>query len=253
MNRPEKMNAVDDAMFNALVETGESLKHDNSVRAIVLSGEGKAFCAGLDFGNFQAMGSGESDGTIVRPGEGDRITNRGQQAAYVWTEMPVPVIAAITGVALGAGIQIALAADMRLIAPDARMAVLEIRWGLIPDMTGTQALIDIVGLDKAKELLWTGRMVEGPEAVEMGLATRVSDDPHAEAIVLAREIAGRSPHAIRAGKRLMNSARHVDLKTAFANEAHEMAALIGSPNQVEAVQAYFEKRDPAFADPNDHS
>jgi enoyl-CoA hydratase/carnithine racemase len=163
--------------------------------------------------------------------------------------MPVPVIAAVTGVALGGGIQLALGADIRIVAPDARMSVLEIRWGLSPDMTGTQRLVELVGLDVAKELTFTGRMVEGPEAVQLGLATKLADDPHAAAMELATDIAGKSPHAVRAAKRLLQSAGRVGEAEGFAMERSEIGALIGSPNQVEAVQAYFEKRPPEFSDP----
>jgi enoyl-CoA hydratase/carnithine racemase len=159
------------------------------------------------------------------------------------------VIAAITGVALGAGIQLALGADIRLIAPDARMSVLEIRWGLVPDMTGTRRLSEVVGVDVAKELIWTGRMVEGPEAVQLGLATKLADTPHADAMALAHDIASKSPHAIQAGKRLANAAGQRDDVDGFAAERAEIGALVGSPNQVEAIVAYFEKRSPTFADP----
>jgi enoyl-CoA hydratase/carnithine racemase len=256
LNRPEKMNAVDGAMFRALVEAGESLKEDRSVRAIVLSGEGRGFCAGLDFSSFQSMADRPSrertDANRVEPSavldRGDRITSLGQQAAYTWTEQPAPVIAAIHGPALGAGFQIALGADIRFIAPDATMSVLEIRWGLVPDMTGTQMLPRLVGLDVAKELAFTGRMVDGRECVDLGLATHLSEDPHADAVALAREIADKSPDAIRGAKRLVNMAGQVPLAEGFAAEAETMATLIGSPNQVESVQAYFEKRSPNYTD-----
>ncbi|KAG1648341.1 3-hydroxypropionyl-coenzyme A dehydratase [Nymphon striatum] len=250
LNRPDKMNAIDGAMFKALAQAGESLKADNSLRAVVLSGEGRAFCAGLDFASFNKMAEDDSPraSNELEDLEG-RITHRGQQAAYAWTELPVPVICAVTGVALGGGFQIAMGADIRIIAPDARMSVLEIRWGLIPDMTGTQTLVQHVGLDVAKELTFTGRMVEGPEAVALGLATRVSDTPLDDALAMAHEIAGKSPHAIRAAKRLLNNAEHLSTAERFQQERTEIGALIGSPNQAEAVLAYFEKRDPVFADP----
>ena len=254
LNRPDKLNAVDGAMFQALVDAGESLKDDRSVRAIVLSGEGRGFCAGLDFSSFQAMaGRGADDGgSRVTPSRvldrGDRITSLGQQACYTWTEQPAPVIAAIHGPALGAGFQLALAADIRFIAPDATMSVLEIRWGLVPDMTGTQMLPRLVGLDVAKELAFTGRMVPGTECVDLGLATHLADDPHAAAMELAREIAGKSPDAIKGAKRLISMAGQVPLAEGFAAEAETMAALIGSPNQTESVQAYFEKRAPVYQD-----
>ena len=253
LNRPEKMNALDPAMFDGLIEAGESVKANPSVRAVVLSGEGRAFCAGLDFGSFQAMA--EAPATPDRPtGDVDlgrkegRITNRGQQAAYVWREIPVPVIAAVHGVALGGGFQIALAADIRIVAPDVRMSVLEVRWGLIPDMTGTQLLPQVVGLDVAKELTFTGRMVEGEEAVRIGLATRVSDTPLDDALTLAREIADKSPQAVRGAKALLEMAGRVSLAEGFQAEERTISALIGSTNQVEAVTAYFEKREPRFVD-----
>lgn len=275
LNRPDKLNAVDGAMFQALVEAGEELKSQSAVRAIVLSGEGRGFCAGLDFSSFEAMAdrpapsgdtdsdsgdssdgaSGESDGgnggseSVPKLlDRGKRITSLAQQACYTWTEQPAPVIAAIHGPALGAGFQLALATDIRFIAPDATMSVLEIRWGLIPDMTGTQMLPRLVGLDVAKELTFTGRMVPGTECVELGLATHVADDPYAAAMELAREIASKSPQAIRGAKKLISMAGQVSLAYGFAAEAETMASLIGSPNQLESIAAYFEKRAPVYQD-----
>lgn len=256
LNRADKMNALDPAMFSALVETADALAKDTSVRVVVLSGKGRAFCAGLDFASFEAMGSSGGDrerdrGTarISDPMEG-RITHLGQQAVYGWTELPVPVIAAVHGHALGGGIQLALGADIRIVHPETKMSVLEIRWGIVPDMTGTQALVNLVGLDVAKELTWTGRMISGAEAAELGLATRTSEDPRSEALALAAEIATKSPHAVRAGKRLFNQAPKVSTAEGFAAERAEIGALIGSPNQVESVTAYFEKRAPSFVDPD---
>lgn len=267
LNRADKMNALDPAMFAALIDTADELAADPGLRCVVLSGEGKSFCAGLDFASFQGMGS--SDGTdhedadrdgsgggggdrevrdITKPMEG-RITHRGQQAVYGWTSLPVPVIAAVHGHALGGGIQLALGADIRIVAPDATMSVLEIRWGLIPDMTGTQALVNLVGIDVAKELTFTGRMISGTEAHELGLATKLSDDPRTAALEMAAEIAAKSPHAIRAAKRLFNEASKLSVADGFARERAEIAQLIGSPNQVEQVMAFFEKRTPKFADP----
>ncbi|HEY1116069.1 MAG TPA: crotonase/enoyl-CoA hydratase family protein [Acidimicrobiales bacterium] len=260
LNRPDKMNALDGAMFAAIAEAGATVGADPSVRAVVLSGEGRAFCSGLDFSSFQAMADGPTAGAGAGGGGGasmgaigetsGRITHLGQQVAHVWQEVPVPVIAAIHGVALGGGIQIALGADIRIIAPDARMSVLEVKWGLVPDMTGTWMLTRLVGLDVAKELTFTGRMVEGEEAVRIGLATRVATDPLAEAQALAAEIASKSPHAVRAAKRLLNQSGLVPIEQQFADERREIGALIGSPNQVEAVMSGFEKREPVFTDPS---
>lgn len=249
LDRPDKMNALDPDMFKALVETSDMLAKDTSLRAVVLSGEGPSFCAGLDFVSFLEM-SGEGDGLDLTATAEARITHFAQQAVFGWTELPVPVIAAVEGHALGGGIQLALGADIRIVHPEAKMSVLEIRWGLIPDMTGTQLLVDLVGVDVAKELTFTGRSVAGTEAKEIGLATRLSDTPRADALALANEIASKSPHAIRAGKRLLSEAARFDRATSFERERTEIAKLIGSPNQNEAVAAYFEKRPPEFADPD---
>jgi enoyl-CoA hydratase/carnithine racemase len=253
LNRPEKLNALDGAMFQGLVDAGEALKADRSVRAVVLSGEGRGFCAGLDFGSFQAMAGGgggeerparsEGGGNLGAIGDvSDRITHLGQQAAWTWAELPVPVIAAIAGPALGGGCQIALGADIRIVHPEAKLSVMEIKWGLIPDMTGTWQLPRLVGIDVAKELTFTGRIVSGEEAARLGLATKVSDTPFEDALALAQEIASKSPDAVRAAKRLMELAGTVDVATQFRREREEIGALIGTPNQVEAVMSNMEKR-----------
>jgi enoyl-CoA hydratase/carnithine racemase len=247
--RPDKRNALDPAMFEGLVHTGEQLKADPTVRVVVLSGEGPDFCAGLDFGSFRAMASGERlSASAQLPDTDGPARATGQRAAWVWAELPVPVIAALRGNVLGGGLQIALGADIRIVAPDARLSVLEAKWGLIPDMTGTQVLPELVGRDVAKELTLTGRFVSGSEAAALGLCTRTDDDPVGAALALARQIAARSPHAVRAAKRLLDLAGRVDLATGFAAEQTEIGALIGSPNQVEAVTAGFEKRDAVYAD-----
>lgn len=258
LDRPDKINALDPAMFSAIVEAGESLKGDPSVRAVVLSGEGRGFCAGLDFASFQAMAGDDGTATDApAPADGGtgsitrtdgRITHLGQQAAWVWAELEVPVIAAVHGACLGGGLQIALGADLRIVAPDAKLSVLEVRWGLVPDMTATVTLPRLVGLDVAKELTWTGRTVGGEEAVRIGLATRLADDPRAAALELAAELAGKSPHAIRAAKALFDPRADRTLAEQLAEERRAIGSLIGSPNQVEAVTAYFEKRAPAFAE-----
>src|SRR5438105_1889689 len=190
--RPEKRNALDGAMFAALVTTGERLKSEPGLRAVVLSGEGPDFCAGLDFGGFQAMRDGEAIDLRggLPPGSGPARA-AGQRAAYVWAEVPVPVIAALHGNVLGGGLQIALGADIRIVAPDARLSVLEIKWGLVPDMTGTQLLPGLVGRDVAKELTFSGRMVSGQEAVALGLATRVDPDPRRAALCAGRRRTSR--------------------------------------------------------------
>ncbi|MBV8684880.1 MAG: crotonase/enoyl-CoA hydratase family protein [Caulobacteraceae bacterium] len=253
MVRTDKMNALDDAMFAGLVAAGERLKNEAGVRAVVLSGEGRAFCAGLDMGNFGRMAEGRPAGTTASRDEGlgartHGPANRAQYAAWVWREIPVPVIAAVHGVAFGGGLQVALGADMRYVAPDARLAVLEIKWGLVPDMAGTQLMRGLVREDVVRELTFTGRIFSGEEALSLGLATRVCADPRAEALQTAREIAGRNPDAIRAAKRLLNAAPYGDNEAGLIAESVEQAALIGSPNQVEAVMSNLQKRDPIFVD-----
>lgn len=248
MNRADKLNALDVEMFEALTETGRSLASDPSVRVAVLSGEGRAFCAGLDVSSFAAMSQPEDGPRLLDPSS-DSAANFAQRAAWVWYELPVPVIAAVHGFAFGAGIQIALAADIRFVAPDAKLSVMEIKWGLIPDVTGTQSLRRLVPLDVAKELTFTGRIISGDEAVELGLATHTSETPLESALALAREIAGRSPDAIRAGKRLLNESGLVSLEEGLRLEAKVQGTLIGGANQTEAVRANLENRAPRFKDP----
>ncbi len=251
--RVDKMNALDDAMFEALVSVGERLKTEPGLRAVVLSGEGRAFCAGLDMGNFGRMASApKAQGAPVDGGLAKRthgIANRAQYAVWVWREIPVPVIAAVHGVAFGGGFQLALGADMRFVATDARMAVLEIKWGLVPDMAGTQLMRHLVREDIVRELTYTGRIFTGEEAFAIGFATRLCADPRAEALAVAHEIAAKSPDAIRGAKRLLNDAVTTDTASGFIQETVEQLALIGSPNQVEAVMANLQKRAPAFTDP----
>jgi enoyl-CoA hydratase/carnithine racemase len=252
MVRADKMNALDDAMFTALVETGERLKTEKGLRAVVLSGEGRAFCAGLDMGNFGKMASGErrerNPDALVAADRTPGGSNRAQHAVMVWREIPVPVIAAVHGVAFGGGFQLALGADIRFVAPDTRMAVLEIKWGLVPDMAGLVLLRGLVRDDVARELTFTGRIFTGEEALSLGIATRVCETPHSEALALAHEIATKNPDAIRAGKRLFNLAADADQRAILLAESKEQIALIGSKNQIEAVMANMQKRAAAFAD-----
>ncbi len=251
LDRPDKLNALDTAMFEALVSTGRELADETSVRAVVLSGNGRSFCAGLDFAGFAAMAERRptSDDGVLNPivavPEG-RLTHLGQQAVWTWQELPVPVIVAVTGHALGGGCQLALGGDIRFVHREARMSILEIRWGIVPDMCASVLLPRLVGNDVAKELYFTGRMVDGEEAARLGLATHVSDDPLADAMAMAREIATKSPDAIRRDKLLLNRWDMDDVAAAFAAERAHVGALAGSPNQIEAATAFLEKRPPVF-------
>ena len=248
--RADKMNALDPAMFDGILEAGAQLAAMKGLRCVVLSGEGKAFCAGLDMASFAAM---KQDGDAV-PGVRDLtrrthgIANRPQQCAWQWRTLPVPVIAAVHGVAFGGGFQIALGADMRYATPDARFSVMEIKWGLVPDLAGTQLMRHLAREDIVRELTYTGRIFDGREAQALGFVTRVVDDPRAAALETAREIAGKSPDAIRANKRILNDAVAVDAATGLMAESVEQQKLIGSPNQVEAVMSNLQKRAASYRD-----
>ena len=245
LNRPEKLNALDPAMFEALVEVGSGLIGRDDVGAVVLCGAGRAFCAGLDFAQFSTMADRHRPGVVSsRPPLG-AARALGQQAAHVWSLVPAPVIAAVQGVAFGGGLQIALGADLRIVAPAAQMSVMEILWGLVPDMTGTQVLPELVGRDVAKDLALTGRKVGGEEAVRIGLATRLADDPVAAAGVLAREIAGNSRSATRHVKRLIDLAGRVPLADGLQAEQDALAELVGSEEQAAVVRRRLAARRPA--------
>jgi enoyl-CoA hydratase/carnithine racemase len=253
LNRPDKYNALSLDMFQAIIQAGETVSQDRSIRAIILSGEGRGFCAGLDFENFMAMGSGKATedrelSQIFQKRSKDGHANYAQLVGYIWKKQEVPVIAALHGVAYGGGLQLALGADIRLAAPDARFSIMEIKWGLIPDMSITQTIRDLVPMDVAKELMFTGRIIEAPEAKELGLITRICDDPLLEAQTLAKEIAGKSPDAIAAGKQLFESVWHSSPGEGMKLEETLQRSIIGSPNQMEAVKANFENREPDFKD-----
>lgn len=245
--RPDKRNGLDPAMFAALIAAGEQVAGDRRVRAVVLSGEGKAFCAGLDWGAFLALGPAGGASLLARTAASP--ANLAQRACWIWAEVPVPVIAAIHGAAFGGGLQLALACDVRIATSDAQLAVMEIRYGLVPDMSASKTLLRLVRPDVARELMYTGRVVSGEEAARLGLVTRVADDPLAAARELARTIAGQSPQAIRAAKALCNEAPELDVAAAFLRETELQLGLLGSPNQVEAVQAVLGRRAPSFSDP----
>lgn len=247
LNRPDKRNGLDLAMFEALVATGEQIAGDRRVRAVVLSGEGKAFCAGLDWAAFLAGGP-EVGSKLLARGPGSPA-NLAQRACWIWAEVPVPVIAAIHGVALGGGLQLALACDIRVATPDAQLAVMELRYGLIPDMSASRTLLQLVRPDIARELIYTGRTVSGDEAARLGLVTHVAADPLTTARELARTIAAQSPQAIRAAKALCNAAPDLDTAAALALETALQLPLLGSPNQMEAVRAVLTRRTPEFSDP----
>lgn len=249
MDRTDKLNALDYEMFQALIETGRSLATTKGVRAVVLSGNGRAFCAGLDFASFMAMAG--SGGPTLLDRDGSSPANTAQLAAYVWKELPVPVIAAVHGVCYGGGLQIAAGADIRIVHPEAKLSIREMYWGLVPDMSGTRTLKHLLRADVLKELTFTARIVSGTEAVALGLCTRASNDPHATAMELAAQIAASAPNTMRAAKRLIDDAYRIpDDETGLALEEQLQRSVLQTPNQIEAVQANMMKRPAEFVDPD---
>jgi enoyl-CoA hydratase/carnithine racemase len=249
MTRVNKMNALDSAQWSALVEAVETLKAMAGLRVVVLSGEGRAFCAGLDLSSMQSdrePGGSSAGGSLADRTHG--IANNAQYAAWGWRELPVPVIAAVHGVAFGAGSQIMAAADIRIVHPDTRIAIMEMKWGLVPDVAGMPLWRTQVADDVLREMIYTNREFNGVEAKEMGFATHVSDDPHAHAMELARVIANKNPHAIRGAKRLCNLMGDATDAELLQAESDEQVLVIRKPNQMEAVMAAMEKRKPNFAE-----
>lgn len=253
LNRPDSHNAINGSIMHGLREFATQMMSPNEVRVIVLSGNGKSFCAGLDMSSLAQMNSGElsgeSDSVIqamqdISPGG----ANQAQQVGWLWQEVPVPVIAAVQGAALGGGLNLALGADIRIVHPAAKLGFVEITWGLLPDMSASQSLRRLVALDRMKELVLTGRRFSGEDALRYGLATEVSETPLDDALAMAATIANRNPDAVRAGKEILNNSALVDVATGLAQEAEVTRALLGSANQLEAISAHFEGRAPVFLD-----
>ncbi|MEW4449092.1 crotonase/enoyl-CoA hydratase family protein [Qipengyuania sp. JC766] len=245
LSRPEKMNALDPAMFDAIIEAGHALGETRGVRAVVLSGEGRSFCAGLDTSSFAKTPDPDAPALTDRT-HGN--ANSYQEVAMVWRKLPVPVIATLHGVCFGGGLQIASGADIRVAARDTRLAIMEMKWGLVPDMGGYALWRGLVRDDVLRDLIYTNREFSGEEARELGLVTYIDDDPLARANAIASEIANRNPHAVRAAKRLANQMHDRGTDALLIEESVEQAGVIRSPNQVEAVMAGLAKRAPRFED-----
>lgn len=249
--RADKMNALDSDMFDALVAASETVSKDKSVRCVVLSGDGRAFCAGLDMGSIGDMvadSEGDLNGRQPLATRTHGPANRPQQAVWGWRECSVPVIAAVHGVAFGGGFQLTLGADIRIVHPETKLSIMEIKWGLIPDMAGTPLMRELVRGDVIRELTYTGRIFSGAEALDMGFATRISDDPRAEALELAKEIASKSPSAIQAAKTAFNGLNELNHAQALLRESEIQDEIIGRKNQIEAIMAGLQKRKPIFRD-----
>ena len=245
LTRPDKMNALDPEMFARIIDAGQALHEMKGLRVVVLSGEGRAFCAGLDLSNFGKQPDPEAPGITERT-HGN--ANMFQQVAMQWRKLPVPVIAAVHGVCFGGGLQIASGADIRVVAPDTRMAIMEMKWGLVPDMGGYALWRGLVRDDVLRELVYTNREFSGEEAAAFGLATHVDPDPLARATAIAAEIADRHPQAIRAAKRLAAAMTDRATDDILLEESIEQHKVMRTPNQIEAVMAGMEKRRPKFSD-----
>lgn len=245
LNRPDKMNALDPAMFDALIAAGEALQTMTGLRAVVLAGSGRAFCAGLDLGSLATEG-GDPAGNLAQRTHGN--ANRAQQAAMTWRKCPVPVIAAVHGVCFGGGLQIASGADIRVVHPEARLAIMEMRWGLVPDMGGYALWRGLVRGDVLRELVYSNREFSGTEALDLGLATFVEADPLARATAIAAEIARRNPESVRGAKRLFDVMHDQGTDAILLAESREQDAVIRRPNQIEAVMAGMQKRAARFVD-----
>lgn len=244
LSRPDKLNALDMSMLKALSEAPARLAAQPGLRAVVLSGEGRGFCAGLDM---ETMAGLAGDGLDIVSRTHD-LANLFQQTAWGWRTLPVPVIAAGHGMVFGGGLQVFSGADVRIARPDTRLSVMEMKWGLVPDMAGFALWRGLVRDDVLRELIYTAREFTGEQAVALGFVTRLADDAHAEAVTLAREIAARNPDAVRGAKRLANLARDDGAGPILLAESIEQAALIATPNQMEAVTANLQKRPANFAD-----
>lgn len=246
LNRAHKYNALDLKMFGALGDAADRVRGESTVRAVVLHGAGENFCAGIDTDMFSDP-SVRLDAALMEPVE-PSLANLFQRAAYAWRELPIPVICALQGITYGGGLQIALGADLRVAAPDARFSILETKWGLVPDMAMSTSLRGVVAADRVKELAWSARVFGADEALDLGIVTAVEDDPLAAAGAMAADYAAKSPESIRGIKRLVNEAWALSEGEALAMEARLQLGVIGSPNQLEAVTANLERRPAKFAD-----
>jgi enoyl-CoA hydratase/carnithine racemase len=249
LNRPDKYNAMSLEMFDQLIVTSEKIAKDRTVRAVVLTGEGKVFCSGMDIANFNP----DSDLTatsIQKRTHG--ICNKWQKAIWTWWECPVPVIAAVKGLSYGAGLQLTMAADIKYVHPETRFSILEMKWGLIPDLSGTQLMRGNVREDIFKELTFTNRIFSAEEAVQYGFATHVSGYPMKAAMEIANKIATKNPAAIIKAKTLINSAKYVSAKEGLQAESDLQQEIMMKPDQLEAVYANMQKRSPLFNDYRDN-
>ncbi|MEH6740271.1 MAG: crotonase/enoyl-CoA hydratase family protein [Sulfitobacter sp.] len=245
LTRADKMNAVDQDMITAIIAAGNEVAASDA-RAVIISGEGKAFCAGIDISGLSGM-IGKDPAELLMPRtHGEGTTNQWQEVAMIWSRMDIPVIASVHGACYGAGIQLALGADIRIASPDAKFAVMEMKWGIVPDMGGMVLLPKLVRTDVLRRMTYTAEPISAEQAERWGIVTEIADDPMAAAQKLAETIAGKSPSAIRAAKRLIGVAETEDAKAVLDAESREQVDLLGKPHQMEVIAATFGKRPAVF-------
>jgi len=254
LSRADKMNALDNEMFDAIPMVGEQIRQDPSIRVVVVSGDGGNFCAGLDKSNFasilekKGVSLNDKEPAMVLADRTHGIANALQYVVWMWRELPMPVIAAIDGFCLGGGLQIALGADFRYAKADSKFSILEMRWGIVPDMSSTQIMRHIIRDDVIRELTYTAKIFDAKQAKEWGFITEIVDDPLAHAMSVANEIAYKNPDAIRAAKKIIDASNYQTAEEGLLMESVEQDKIMGTPNQIEAVMAELQKRKPEFRD-----
>jgi enoyl-CoA hydratase/carnithine racemase len=228
LNRPEKHNGLDKQMMDELMSAAKSIRKNRDIRAVVMTAKGDSFCAGLDF-SFVAKNPGFiARYFLKRPWGRD---NRFQRVANCWRDLPVPVIACVHGNCFGGGFQIILGCDFRIATPQAQLSIMEMKWGLIPDMSGTVNLSRLTRLDIAQELTMTGRIFTGVEGYQYGLISHLEEQPFERSMTLAREISSKSPDAIAATKYLFKKIWKKDSRGALLWERLTQLRLLGRKNQ----------------------
>jgi enoyl-CoA hydratase/carnithine racemase len=228
LNRPEKRNAMSFELLRELVSVAKKIKSDRSIRCVILTGETNVFSAGIDLADLNnPKNRAYAAWELIKPGQ-----SLFQKAFLIWQELPVPVIAAIEGYCFGAGMQLALAADIRIAHPKTQMSIMETRWGLVPDMGLTRSIKGIIGVDLAKELSLTARVFDGDYAKEIGLVTHLNDSPVEQAQLLAQEMLQRSPDALAAVKQVLDAMEHQPKKSLRLEKIWQLKLLLGKNSQI---------------------
>ncbi|MEI1688622.1 crotonase/enoyl-CoA hydratase family protein [Acinetobacter baumannii] len=228
LNRPDKRNAMSFALLKELVSTAKAIQKDRDIRCVILTGEAQVFSAGIDLSDLNnPKNSVFAIWELVKPGQ-----SLFQKAFLIWQNLPVPVIAALEGYCFGAGMQLALAADIRIAHPDTKMSIMESRWGLVPDMGLTRSLKGLIGVDLAKELTLTARVFDGNYAKDIGLVTHLSENPLEKANAIALEMLQRSPDALTAAKRVLDAMEHQPEKSLRLEKIWQLKLLLGKNSKL---------------------